>query len=41
MADAVSPSQIMSKRIGLERIVLRFRGCWANWMPLSVRIVWT
>ncbi len=41
MADKVSPSQIMSKRIGREWMVLRFRGCSANWMPLSVRIVWT
>ncbi len=33
-------SQIMSKRIWRDQAVFRFRGCSANWMPLSVRIVW-
>jgi hypothetical protein len=33
MANKVSPSQIMSKRIGREMIVFRFLGCSANWMP--------
>jgi hypothetical protein len=33
-------SQIMSKRIWRDQAVLRLRGRSANWMPLSVRMVW-
>lgn len=32
--------QIMSKRIWQDQAVLRLRGCSANRMPLSVRMVW-
>lgn len=33
-------SQIMAKRIWRDQAVFRLRGWSANWMPLSVKIVW-
>jgi hypothetical protein len=36
LAKNVSPSRIMSKRIGLERIVFRFCGYPANWSLWSL-----
>ncbi len=41
MADHGSPSRIMSKRIGRERVAFRFRGGPAHRMPLSVRMART
>lgn len=29
-------SQIMSKRIGREEMVFRFKGCSANWLPFAL-----